>query len=205
MAFLRSGLIGDAQPHIQGRGVHLRPPAPSDYSTWAELRNRSRDHLTPWEPQWSRDELSRSAFRRRLRHYHREMKDDLGYALFIFRDGDGDLLGGLTLSNVRRGVTQAVSLGYWTGAPYVGRGVMTEAVAAAATFVFDELQLHRIEAACLPHNRASVRVLEQNHFQHEGLARRYLKIDGIWRDHLLFALLSDDRRGLPMVGRDARK
>ncbi len=205
MAFLRSGLIGDIQPHIQGRGVHLRPPVSADYSAWAELRNRSRDHLTPWEPQWSRDELSRSAFRRRLRHYHREMKDDLGYALFIFRDGDGALLGGLTLSNVRRGVTQAASLGYWTGAPYVRRGVMTEAVSAVTTFIFDELQLHRVEAACLLHNRASIRVLEQNHFQHEGLARRYLKIDGIWRDHLLFALLSDDPRRLALVVRDDRK
>jgi [ribosomal protein S5]-alanine N-acetyltransferase len=201
MAFLRSGLIGDVQLQIQGRGVHLRPPAPADYAAWAELRNRSRDHLIPWEPQWSRDELSRSAFRRRLRHYHREMKEDLGYALFIFRDGDGELLGGLTLSNVRRGVTQAVSLGYWTGAPYVRRGVMTEAVAATAKFVFDELQLHRVEAACLPHNHASIRVLEQNGFQYEGLARRYLKIDGTWRDHLLYALLTDDPRGIPAGGR----
>ena len=194
MAFLRSGLIGDVLPFVQGQGVHLRPPAMADYAAWAELRNRSREHLMPWEPQWSRDELSRSAFRRRLRHYHREMKDDLGYALFIFRDVDGVLIGGLTLSNVRRGVTQAAALGYWLGAPHVRRGFMTEAVAAVTPFVFDELKLHRIEAACLPHNRASVRVLEQNGFQAEGLARRYLKIDGDWRDHLLFALLSDDPR-----------
>ncbi len=204
MAFLRSGLIGEIQPHVQGRGVYLRPPAPSDYPAWAELRNRSRDHLVPWEPQWSRDELSRSAYRRRLRHYHREMKEDLGYAFFIFRDADHELLGGLTLSNVRRGVTQAVSLGYWLGAPHVRRGVMREAVSAVATFAFDELKLHRMEAACLPHNHGSVRVLEQNGFQHEGLARRYLKIDGIWRDHLLFALLSDDSRGLPLAARNTR-
>ena len=194
MAFLRSGLIGDVQPQVQGRGVYLRPPAPSDYAAWAELRNRSREHLVPWEPQWARDELSRSAFRRRLRHYHREMKDDLGYAFFILRDHDGALLGGLTLSNVRRGVTQAAALGYWLGAPHVRRGCMTAAVEAVVPFVFDELKLHRLEAACLPHNHASIRVLRQNGFQDEGLARRYLKIDGIWRDHMLFALLADDPR-----------
>jgi [ribosomal protein S5]-alanine N-acetyltransferase len=195
MAFLRSGLIGEIQPFVQGRGLHLRPPVVGDYSAWAELRNRSREHLMPWEPQWSRDELSRSAFRRRLRHYHREMKDDLGYAFLVFRDFDGMLIGGLTLSNVRRGVTQAASLGYWVGAPHVRRGFMTQALAAVVPFVFDELKLHRLEAACLPHNQASIRVLQNNGFQHEGLARKYLKIDGIWLDHLLFAMLSDDQRG----------
>jgi len=194
MAFLRSGLISDFQPFVQGQGIYLRAPAMADYGAWAELRNRSRDHLTPWEPQWSRDELSRTAYRRRLRHYNREMKDDLGYALFIFRDGDGTLLGGVTISNIRRGVTQAASLGYWMGAPHVRQGHMTRAVAAASRFVFDELKLHRLEAACLPHNEGSIRVLINNGFQHEGLARRYLKIDGNWRDHLLFGLLSDDPR-----------
>lgn len=201
MAFLRSGLLGDVQPFFQAEGVHLRTPAMADYGAWAELRNRSRDHLEPWEPQWSRDELSRSAYRRRLRHYHREMKDDLGYAFFIFRDGDGMLVGGLTLSNIRRGVTQAVSIGYWMGAPHAGQGYMSRAVAGAAHFVFDELKLHRLEAACLPHNASSIKVLANNGFVHEGLARRYLKIDGRWCDHLLFALLVDDPR--PMRGAGA--
>ncbi|MEQ1616447.1 MAG: GNAT family protein, partial [Hyphomicrobiaceae bacterium] len=183
MAFLRSGLISDFQPFVQAQGVHMRTPVMGDYGAWAELRNRSRDHLEPWEPQWSREELSRTSYRRRLRHYHREMKDDLGYAFFIFRDGDGALLGGLTLSNIRRGVTQAVSLGYWMGAPYSRQGHMTRAVAGISWFVFDELNLHRLEAACLPHNVGSVGVLRNNGFAHEGLARRYLKIDGQWRDH----------------------
>ena len=194
MAFLRTTLLSDDPPFVQGRGLHLRVPAMSDYAAWAELRNRSREHLEPWEPQWARDELSRTSYRRRLRHYHREMKDDVGYAFFIFRDGDGALLGGLTLSNIRRGVTQAASLGYWIGAPHVRRGHMSGAVAALVPFVFDELNLHRLEAACLPHNQASIGVLRGNGFQQEGLARRYLRIDGVWRDHLLFGLLQDDPR-----------
>ena len=88
---------------------------------------------------WQRDELSRSAFRRRVRHYQREAREDLGYAFLIFRDADDKLLGGLTLSNVRRGVTQAAVLGYWLGLPYLKQGYMTEAVAAVAAFAFEDL------------------------------------------------------------------
>ncbi len=194
MAFLRSGLIGDYYPLVRAQDLLLRPPAMGDYGVWAELRNRSRAHLVPWEPQWSSDELSRTAFRRRLRHYQRDLKDDTGYAFFILAGADETLIGGLTLSNVRRGVTQAASLGYWLGAPYANRGLMTKAVRATVPFVFDELKLHRLEAACLPHNQSSIRVLERNGFCQEGLARSYLKIEGQWRDHLVFSLLSDDSR-----------
>lgn len=199
MAFLRSGLISEFYPYVRVDDLLLRPPAMGDYGAWAELRHRSRAHLVPWEPQWASDELSRTAFRRRIRHYQRELKDDTGYAFFIFRGSAETLIGGLTLSNVRRGVTQACSLGYWLGAPYANRGLMTKAVQSTAPFVFDELKLHRLEAACLPHNYASIRVLENNGFQCEGLARRYLKIDGEWRDHRLFALLPDDPRSREQV------
>ena len=102
----------------------------------AELRAASRAHLTVWEPQWARDELSRSAFRRRLRQYQREMKEDLGYAFLIFRQADSVLLGGLSISNVRRGVAQAASIGYWIGAPHVGRGHMTDGVTTVLPFAF---------------------------------------------------------------------
>ena len=194
MAFLRSGIGGDWLPHVRVDGIHLRPPHMGDYAAWAELRALSRDHLTPWEPQWTRDELSRDAFRRRVRHYQRELREDLGYAFFLFRDLDDRLLGGITLSNVRRGVTQAAAVGYWIGKPFAGRGLMTKAVSGVVRFAFDELKLHRLEAACMPSNAASIRVLEKNGFQREGLARRYLKINGVWQDHLLYATLADDPR-----------
>jgi [ribosomal protein S5]-alanine N-acetyltransferase len=199
MAFLRSGLVGDLVPIVHGRNVRLRPPLASDYAQWAELRARSREHLRPWEPQWSHDELSRAAFRRRIRYYQRDLREDLGYAFFIFAADNDDLLGGLTLSNVRRGITQAAAVGYWLGLPYVGHGYMTEAVRALVPFAFHELKLHRLEAACLPHNLASIRVLERNGFQREGLARRYLRINGSWQDHLLFALLSEDSQSSPSL------
>jgi ribosomal-protein-alanine N-acetyltransferase len=194
MAFLKTGFALEAAPVLRGDGLLMRPPAPSDYLQWAELRNVSRDHLIPWEPKWARDELSRWAYRRRLRYYQRDQREDLGYAFFIFSENTGALMGGLTLSNIRRGVTQAASLGYWLGLPHTGQGNMRRAVALAIDHAFDELRLHRIEAACLPRNAASIAVLRSNGFQEEGLARRYLKINGAWCDHLLFALLSDDPR-----------
>src|SRR5262249_48547580 len=157
-AFSRS-TAPDLDSEIRGREVYLRQPVMGDYAAWAELRALSRQHLTIWEPQWSRDELARSAFRRRLRQYQRELRDDQGYAFLIFREADAVLVGGLTISNVRRGVAQSASIGYWMGLPHVRRGYMTDAVCAIVPFAFSTLSLHRLEAACLPHNAPSARVL----------------------------------------------
>src|SRR5262245_40869767 len=183
MAFLRTGFVQEIQPVLHTARLMLRPPAMNDYAAWAALRTESREHLVPWEPQWARDELSRSAFRRRLRQFQRDIREDQGYPFFIFHEHSGALLGGLTLCNVRRGITQAAALGYWLGRRHLGQGFMTEAVCAIAAFVFDDLKLHRLEAACLMHNRPSIAVLERSGFQREGLARRYLNINGNWQDH----------------------
>ncbi len=194
MAFLRSVAPPDAGPLVNGDRVYLRTPQMGDYPAWAELRAQSREFLTPWEPAWTSSELTRASFRRRLKYYARDLKEDLGYAFFLFHNESDALLGGLTLSNVRRGVTQACTLGYWVGAPYAGQGYMTSAVRAVIPFVFDSLRLHRLEASCLPNNAASIRLLERTGFVREGLARRYLKINGMWQDHVTFALLEDDMR-----------
>ena len=166
----------------------------SDYAAWAELRAKSRDFLTPWEPRWSSSELARASFRRRIRHYHRDVREDVAYPFFVFSTRDNQLMGGLTLSNVRRGVSQACTLGYWVGLPYARMGHMTASLRAVVPFVFDTLGLHRIEASCLPANVASMRLLEKLGFRREGLARRYLMINGQWQDHLLYALLEDNPR-----------
>ncbi len=191
MAFLRVGNASEWAA-IHGRGVWLRPPLMSDYGAWAELRAHSRAHLVPWEPAWPRDDLSRAAFRRRIRHYQREAREDVGYAYLLLDAADDRLMGGLTLSNVRRGVTQSAMMGYWLGLPFVGRGAMTRAVAALLPHAFEALRLHRIEAAVQPANTRSVVVLRRTGFTEEGLARRYLKINGAWQDHLLFAMLLED-------------
>ena len=170
----------------------LRPPARGDWAAWTQLRAESRDFLQPWEPTWPSDVLSKGSFRRRLTRYNEDWEQDRGYSFFIFRRDDDELLGGITLSNVRRGVSQSCSFGYWIGRPHIRQGYMSEAIYGATCFAFDKLAMHRIEAACLPNNAASPAVLRRAGFSHEGLARKYLRINGQWADHLVFALLRED-------------
>ena len=182
---------------IEGSRVHLREPRTKDWRAWAELRAASREFLEPWEPGWPADALSRAAFRRRLRRQEQESRDSTGYSFLVFRRGDDALLGGVTLNNVRRGITMSCSLGYWIGAPHARQGLMTEALRQMLPYVFDTLGLHRLEAACLPTNVASRRLLKRLEFREEGYARGYLRINARWHDHLLFALLSTDYRKEP--------
>jgi ribosomal-protein-alanine N-acetyltransferase len=193
IAFMR-GLTfpGGQQPVIRGERIYLRYPRIADYPVWSKLRGDSRDFLTPWEPAWADDELTRGAFRRRIKRYQKEARLDSAYVFFVLRESDDVLLGGCTLSNVRRGVTQGCTLGYWIGARFARQGYMTSAVKALIPFVFKTLGLHRIEAACLTENRASQNLLARAGFRQEGLARRYLLINGEWADHLLFALLKEE-------------
>lgn len=177
---------------IDGRRVYVRPPTESDWSEWVELREVSRDFLIPWEPTWPADCLTRTAFRRRLRHYADEWHSGAGYAFFIFsRDGDR-LQGGITLSNVRRGVAQTGTLGYWVGKPYSRQGVMSDGIRCMLRFCFESLRLHRVDAACLPRNAASRGVLVKAGFREEGFAPKYLRINGEWEDHMLFAILDHE-------------
>ena len=192
MAFFRTVSFSEPMPAVAGAGVSLRVPQNADYPEWAALREASRAFLTPWEPTWPTDDLTRGAFRRRLKRYADDQRSDLAYAFLIFRDGDNALVGGLTLANIRRGVAQAGSIGYWVGAPFARKGYMTAAVRALIPFCFRTLRLHRVEAACIPGNAASVALLGKTGFTREGYARGYLCINGVWQDHLLYARLQDD-------------
>jgi [ribosomal protein S5]-alanine N-acetyltransferase len=194
MALFRTVNFSEQPPLIEGAGVFLRAPQTGDFAEWAALREGSRAFLTPWEPTWPADDLTRSAFRRRLRRYAEDQRSDQAYAFFLFRSSDDTLVGGLTLANLRRGVAQAGSLGYWIGAPHAGRGYMTAAVSALIPYAFATLRLHRLEAACIPTNAASVSLLEKTGFVREGYAREYLCINGLWQDHLLYARLKDAKR-----------
>ncbi|MBU1385847.1 MAG: GNAT family N-acetyltransferase [Alphaproteobacteria bacterium] len=182
---------------VKGQGVTLRPPRIADYEPWAALRQQSHAYLQPWEPTWPEDDLTRPAFRRRLSIYTREMEAGHACPFFIFADADQSLVGAITLSNVRRGVAEAGTLGYWIGRPVAGRGYATAAARAVVAHAFDDLKLHRVEAACVPTNQASRRVLEKSGFALEGQARAYLKINGAWADHLLFGVVNEGsgRRG----------
>lgn len=193
MAFMR-GLTfpGGQQPVLRGERVYLRYPRMPDFVQWSKLRSESRAFLSPWEPQWAADELTKGAFRRRLKRYAGETRNDTAYAFFVFRKGDDSLLGGCTISNVRRGVTQCCTLGYWIGERFSRQGYMQEAIRAILPFIFQTLGLHRIEAACLPGNERSKSLLIKSGFRQEGLGRSYLQIGGEWQDHLLFALVADE-------------
>jgi ribosomal-protein-alanine N-acetyltransferase len=175
---------------VEGQGVVLRPPRASDYLEWRELRARSRSFLQPWEPTWPSDDLTRAAFRRRLAAYARDRELGAAYAFFVLRSLDEALSGGITLSNVRRGVAQMGTIGYWCGQPYARQGLTLAAVRAVADFSFRTLGLHRLEAACIPENGPSRRLLAKAGFAEEGYAKAYLKINGAWRDHVLFGLVS---------------
>ncbi len=180
---------------LEGEGVVLRAPRFRDYEEWASLRLGSQAYLKPWEPLWPKDDLERGAFRRRLATYAREIDAGTAYPFFILDASDGRLTGAITLSNVRRGVAQMATVGYWTGAPFAGQGRMTAALKTLSDFAFRGLGLHRLEAACVPDNEPSRRVLLKSGFVHEGTARAYLKINGVWRDHLLFGKISDSAPG----------
>jgi len=189
VAFFRTINFAEPLPSVEGDGVMLRTPQMTDFDEWAALRETSREFLTPWEPTWPDDDLTRGAFRRRIKRYTEDLRADQGYAFLILRHSDGALVGGLTLANIRRGVAQAGSLGYWMGVPFVRHGYMTAAVRAVIPFAFATLRLHRLEAACIPTNAGSIKLLEKTGFAREGYAREYLCINGTWLDHLLYARL----------------
>jgi [ribosomal protein S5]-alanine N-acetyltransferase len=190
-------LFAAALPSLRLLDEHvlLRPPERVAWQEWSELRGESRRFLMPWEPSWSADSLTRTAFRRRLQRYVSDWRTDQGYSFFLFRRLDGAMVGGLGLSNVRRGVAETASLGYWIGERYARRGYMSLGLRLVLGFAFERLQLHRVEAACLPHNGPSRGLLLKTGFREEGYAREYLCIDGRWQDHMLFAMLREEWTG----------
>ena len=195
MALLYPGRT-EAERTLGSGRVRLRQPTLADFAEWAALREANRAFLSPWEPTWPDDDLTLGAFRRRLRRYQQEVRSDAARPFFVRRSSDSALVGACILSNIRRGVAQIGTLGYWIGEPFARQGLMSEAVKVACNFAFDDLGLHRLEAACLPRNEASQRLLRRIGFAQEGLARAYLKINGRWEDHILFALLANDPRSL---------
>jgi ribosomal-protein-alanine N-acetyltransferase len=193
-------LLARRKLRIETERLTLRPPVHSDFRAWASLRLGSLDHLTPWEPSWSKDHLTRKAFTNRVYWAQRSVSGGTALPLFLIRRADDALLGAITLDNVRRGPAQAGTLGYWTGHPFARQGYMREAIQAMVHYAFNRLDLSRIEAACLPENLASRGLLEKTGFKYEGVAQSYLQIDGRWRTHVLYAALRSDRRGKTDAG-----
>jgi ribosomal-protein-alanine N-acetyltransferase len=170
---------------LVGERIYLRPPNRRDYRPWAAARAASRAFLAPWEPTWGDDALERGVYRDRLLRIQQEWRLDAGYGFHILRRIDDCLLGGVNLTNVRRGVAQAANLGYWMSEEHANRGFMGDALRALLPYAFQTLGLHRIDAACIPSNHPSRHLLTKFGFQEIGEAKGYLKINGDWRDHLL--------------------
>ena len=193
-------LLSKRKVRIETERLTLRQPAHSDFRAWTSLRAHSRDFLAPWEPVWSKDHLTRKAFTNRVYWAQRSVTSGTALPLFLERREDGALIGAITLDNVRRGPSQAGTLGYWTGEPYARNGYMREAILAVVHHAFVQLDLSRIEAACLPENKPSRALLERCTFKYEGVAQSYLQIGGRWRTHVLYSALRMDRRGRTEAG-----
>lgn len=178
----------------------LRPPQHGDWRSWADLREESRDFLTPWDPAWAPDHLTRKAFTNRVYWAQRSIQNGTALPLFLIRREDEAVLGAITLDNIRRGPAQSATTGYWVGERFARHGYMREAVLAVVHYAFVELDLSRIEAGCLPENTPSRRLLESCGYKYEGVAQSYLQIAGRWRNHVLYANLRADRRGRTDAG-----
>jgi ribosomal-protein-alanine N-acetyltransferase len=186
--------------HIETERLTLRPPQHGDWRSWAELRRDSAEFLAPWEPVWAPDHLSRRAFTSRVGWAARSIDQGTALPLFLIRREDGQLLGAITLDNIRRGPAQSATTGYWIGQAYARQGYMREALLAVVGHAFGAMDLSRIEAGCLPENTASRRLLERCGYKYEGVAQAYLQINGRWRNHVLYANLRHDRRGRAETG-----
>jgi ribosomal-protein-alanine N-acetyltransferase len=188
-------LLGIRRPlRLPTERMVLRLPELGDFRAWTALRAESRAFLEPWEPTWSSDHLTRRNFAGRVRWAHRVAGQGTGLPLFLIRRADDALMGAITLDHIRRGPAQSGTIGYWIGQPHARQGYMREAILALVHYAFTDLDLSRIEAACLPENAPSRGLLEKCGFRHEGLAQSYLQINGQWRTHALYATLRADRR-----------
>jgi ribosomal-protein-alanine N-acetyltransferase len=185
---------------IETERMTLRLPQHGDFRAWTALRDQSAPFLTPWEPVWTADHLSRKAFTSRIYWANRATSQGTALPLLLIRREDAALLGAITLDNIRRGPSQAGTLGYWMGQAHARQGYMREAILSLVHHAFTVMDLSRIEAACLPENAASRGVLEKCGFKYEGVAQSYLQIAGRWRNHVLYANLRGDRRGRTDVG-----
>ena len=177
---------------LTGERVFLRPPKRRDALKWQKLRMSSKSFLVPWEPSWDASSCTRRAYLRYFKNSNYLANMDRAYSFLIFKTDDKTLLGGINIGNVRRGVSQSASLGYWIGEKHSRNGYMKEALKLLIPSLFVDLRLNRLEAATLEENIASKNLLKKIGFKKEGVLRKYLKINGTWRDHILYGLLEND-------------
>ena len=186
--------VREINPSLRGRRVQLRPLVPSDFPAWRDVRTRNHDWSTKWEPSrppGSPDVINdRHAFAARCNARERERHLGTGFGFGVFVDGE--LVGEMNISSVQRGPFQNCYVGYWVDESQAGHGYTPEALVVALKFGFEELGLHRMQIAIIPRNSASRRVVDKLNIREEGVAVRYLEINGAWEDHVRYAMTSEE-------------
>ena len=187
-------IFGKSELILKTKKVELRAPHYSDFDQWSSIRENSKTFLELWEPKRSSEFFKRNAFNSRVRWAKKSSNAGQSYQFFIF-DKFQNLLGSITIDNIRKGPSNAGTLGYWLGKEHTGKGFMREAVLTIIDLSFNKLNISRLEAATLPENKSSRWLLEKVGFKYEGVGQSYLQINGRWRNHVLYGLLRNDRRG----------
>lgn len=190
---LTSAALG---PHLAGRRVQLRPMMASDFPSWQEVRRRNAVWLLPWEARRQAGQAdvveSRRAFEARCEAVDRERANGSAFRFGVFVGGK--LIGEMNLGSVQRGAFQNVYVGYWIDEAHAGQGLTPEALVVAFRFAFEDLGLHRVQVSIIPRNAASRRVAEKLKLRDEGIAERYLEINGVWEDHVRYAMTAEEWR-----------
>ncbi len=187
-------VIRAAPLELVGRRIVLKPLSVADFDGWSDVRRRCRDWLTKWEPRpapgHADPTIDRQAFAARCgaRERERQMGSGFGFGIFV----DGRVAGEINLSSIQRGPFQNAYIGYWIDEAQAGHGYMPEAVVLLLRFAFEELGLHRVQISIIPRNRASRRVVEKLELRDEGIAERYLEINGVWEDHVRYAITTEE-------------
>lgn len=190
----RSTAPAEGSSALFGQRVMLRPIVLSDFAAWREVRHRNGEWLTRWEPQRLAhqpditEDRDAFAIRCSARARERQLGTGFGYGIFV----DGTFCGEINLSSIQRGPFQNAYVGYWIDQRWAGQGLMPEAVVVLARFAFEEQRLHRIQISIIPRNRSSRRVVEKLGLRNEGVALRYLEINGVWEDHVRYALTAEE-------------
>lgn len=179
---------------LLGRRVLLRPLTVGDFAAWTEVRTRCAGWLLKWEPRRLPGQpdvtTDRDAFAVRCSARERERQLGTGYGFGVFVDGE--FAGEINLSALQRGPFQSAYVGYWIDEKHAGHSYTPEALVVLAKFAFDDLRLHRIQVAIIPRNTASRRVVEKLKIREEGVAERYLEINGVWEDHVRYAITAEE-------------
>ena len=179
---------------LLGRRVLLRPLSVNDFPSWTEVRTRNADWLLRWEPRRLPGQpdvtTDRDAFSVRCSARERERQLGTGYGFGVFVEGR--LAGEINLSAIQRGPFQSAYVGYWIDEAEAGHGYTPEALVVLSRFAFDDLRLHRVQIAIIPRNSASRRVVEKLKLREEGVAERYLEINGVWEDHVRYAITYEE-------------